>query len=98
MPVIATARLEGHIADGEGIPRLRKDFQIGAAGKILRVSRIRLALPKEAAVLCVPILIDFHGKMEGRPCIRPTRVKSNVRQKFCHFLLRHAILFGFLQW
>ena len=97
MPVVAASGFESHLAYGQRIACFRNHLQIGIPGEILRVSRIRLALPKETAVLCVSILIDFHGKMEGRPCIRPASVKSNVRQKFCHFLLRHAILFGFLQ-
>ena len=103
VPVVATARLEGDVRDGDLLAR--DGSQVAVAGEILRVGRVGLAdgedhLPLEGRPGILTGRIrgpDLLGQPECRPRLGPPGVEADVGDDLGDLGAGDAVLPGRLQ-
>ena len=100
VPVVAAARLEGHVEDGQVVAGAGERVEIALPDEVLCEGVVGLAQAEEAAVelgaLAVLVVFRIHllRHVEGRPCAGPAGVEGDMGENLGHLLLRDAILLG----
>ena len=100
VPVVAAARLEGHVEDGQVVGGTGERLEVALADEVLGKGGVLLAKAKESAVplgFCLVVAIDLLGHVEGSPGVGPAGVEGDVREDLGHLLARHAVRAGACQ-
>ena len=102
VPVVAAARLEGHVAGTE--LRVSERCQVAVADEVLRIGRIRLSHRKVlgkafrrghgAFLVLGP---DLLREVEDSPALRPAGIHRDMGNEGCDLGTRHAVLLRVLE-